>query len=62
MVGNDNIKTKMFVFEERVLNGWLANFVREPVNQDVYLKVQHFCFCVKVVYHVRREYSIVTVY
>ena len=48
----------MFDFEERVLIGWLANTVREPANQAAYLKVQHFCFYVEVVYHFRPEYSI----
>ena len=57
MIGNLNIKTKMFDFEECVLIGWLANIVREPANQDAYLKVQHFCFYVMVVYHFRPEYS-----
>ena len=57
MIGNLNIKSKMFDFEERVLIGWLANTVREPANQDEYVKVQHFCFYVKVVYHFRPEYS-----
>ena len=64
MIGNLNVKTKVFDFEERVLIGWLANTVRERerererqrererVIQDAYLKVQHFCFYVnKVVYH-----------
>ena len=46
IIGNLNIKTKMFDFEERVLIGWLANRVREPANQDTYLKVLHFCFYV----------------
>ena len=36
MIGNLNIKTKMFDFEEHVLIGWLANTVREPANQDAY--------------------------
>ena len=49
---------KMLDFEKRVLIGWLPNTVREPVNQDVYLKIQHFCFYVKVVYHFRPEYII----
>ena len=53
MIGSLNIKTKMFDFKKRVL----ANAVREPANQDAYLKVQHFCFYVKVVYHFRPEYS-----
>ena len=57
MIGNLNIKSKMFDFEERVLIGWLANTVREPANQDEYVKVQHFCFYVKVAYHFRPEYS-----
>ena len=48
MIGNLNIKTKLFDFEERVLIGWVANTVREPANQDVYLKVKHFCFYVSV--------------
>ena len=48
----------MFDFEERVLIGWLANTAREPANQDAYLKVQHFCFYVKVVHHFRPDYSI----
>ena len=56
MIGNLNIKTKMFDFEERVLTGWLAHTVTEPANQDAYLKVQHFCFYVKFVYHFRPEY------
>ena len=43
MIGNFNIKTKTFEFEERVLIGWLANTVRQPANQDAYLKVQQFC-------------------
>ena len=42
MKGNLNIRTKMSDIEERVLIGWLANTVREPANQDAYLKVQHF--------------------
>ena len=58
MIDNLNIKTKQFDFEERVLIGWLANIVREPADQDAYLKVQHFCFYViKIVYHVRPEYN-----
>ena len=57
MIGNLNI-TKMFDFEERVLIGWLANTVREPAKQDAYLKVQHFWFYVKVVYHFRPEDSL----
>ena len=52
------IKTKMFDFEEHLLIGWLANTVREPANEDAYLKVQHFCFYAKVVYHFRPEYRI----
>ena len=40
----------------RVLIGWLANTVRERANQDAYLKVQHFCYYVKVAYHCRPEY------
>ena len=36
MIGNLNMKTKMFDFEERVLIGWLPNTVREPANQDAY--------------------------
>ena len=39
MIGNLNIKTKMLAFEERVMIGWIANTVREPANQDAYLKV-----------------------
>ena len=57
MIGNLHIKAKMFDFEERILNFWLANTVREPANQDTYFKVQHFCFYVKVAYHFRPEYS-----
>ena len=34
MIGNLNINTKMFDFDERVLIGWLANAMREPANQD----------------------------
>ena len=48
MIGNPNIKTKMFEFEERVLIGWLANTVREPANQDAYIRVQHFCFMLRL--------------
>ena len=51
MIGNFSIKTKRFDFEERVLIGWVANTVREPANQDAYLKVHHLCIDVKVVYH-----------
>ena len=51
MIGNLNIKTKKFDFKECVLFGWLVNTVRWPVNQGVYLKVQHFYFYVEVVYH-----------
>ena len=43
-----NMKTEMSDFKERVLIGWLANTVRVPANEDAYLKVQHFCFYVKV--------------
>ena len=43
MIGNINMITKSFDFEERVLIGWVANTVREPANQDTYLKVQHLC-------------------
>ena len=57
MIGNLNIKAKLFDFEELVLIGWLANTVREPVNKDSYFKVQHFCVHFKVVYHFRPEYS-----
>ena len=56
MIGNLNIVIKKFDFQERILIGWLANTVREPANQDAYLKVQHFCFYVKIVYHFRPEY------
>ena len=55
MIGK--IKTKMFDFEERVLIGWLENTVRKPANQNAYLKVQHFCFYAKAVYHFRQEYK-----
>ena len=48
MIGNGNIKTKMLDFEECVLIGWLANTVREPANQNVYLKVQRFCFILRL--------------
>ena len=37
MIGNLNIKTKIFDFEKRVLIGWLANTVREPANQDTHI-------------------------
>ena len=47
----------MVDFEARVLIGWPANTVREKANQEAYLKIQHFCFYVKVVYHFRPEYS-----
>ena len=57
MIVHRNIKTKTFDFEECVLSGWLANTVREPANQNAYLKVQHFCFYVMVVYHFRAEYN-----
>ena len=57
MIGNRNIITKRFGFEERVLIGWLANIGREPANQDAYLKVQHLCISVKVTYHFRPEYN-----
>ena len=56
MIGNLNVKTKMFDLEEHVVIGWLANTVREPAHQDAYLKVQHFCFYANVVYHFRLEY------
>ena len=42
MIDNLNIKTKMFDFEERALIGWVVNTVREPANQDAYLKIRHF--------------------
>ena len=57
MIGNLNIITKKFDFEERVLIGWLANTGREPANQDAYLVVKHLCINVKVVYHFRPEYN-----
>ena len=59
IIGNLNIlrKTKMFDFEERVLIVCLANTLREPDNQDAYLKVHHFYFYVKVAYHFRPEYN-----
>ena len=60
MIGNIDLQTKMFDFEERLLIGWLANTVREPAIQDAYLKVHHFCFYVKVVYHFRPEYNSIT--
>ena len=53
VMGNLNIKRRTFDFEERVLIGWLANTVREPTSQDAYIKIQHFCFHVKGVYHFR---------
>ena len=56
----------MFDFEERALIGWLVNTVREPANQDAYLKVQHLCIYVKVVYHFwpeyRNDYSKISVF
>ena len=48
----------MFDFVARILIGWLANTVRGPANEDAYLKVQHFCFYVKVVYLLRPAYNI----
>ena len=42
MIGNLRIKAKTFDFEERILIGWLANIVREPVNQIACLNVQRF--------------------
>ena len=57
MIGNRNMITKRFDFEECVLIGWLANTGREPAYQDAYLKVQHLCIYVKVVYHFRPEYN-----
>ena len=41
--GHLNIKSKMFDFVARVLIGWLANTLIEPANQNVCLKVKHFC-------------------
>ena len=48
MIGNLNIKTKMFDFEEGILIDWLTNTVREPANKDAYLKLQHICFYVRL--------------
>ena len=56
MIGNLNIKTKKFDFEKHLLIGWVLNTVKKPANQDAHFKVQHFCFYVKVVYHLRPDY------
>ena len=52
-----NIKTKMFDIEANVLIGWLANSLREPNNQNACLKIEHFCFYVKVVRLSYSEYN-----
>ena len=53
MIGNLNMKTKMFDFEERVLIGLTTEYC-ERASQS--RRVQHFCFYVKVVYHFRPQY------
>ena len=40
----NNIKTKMFNFEARVLIGWLSQSFRSPANQNACFIVKHFCF------------------
>ena len=43
---NINLKTKLFDndFDARLL----ANTLKEPANQNVSLKIKHFCFYIKV--------------
>ena len=55
--GHLSIKTKMFDLDECVLIGWLTNTLKEPANQNAFLKVKQFCFYARVVCLSYSEYN-----
>ena len=58
-----NIKAEIlnFDFEAHILIGWLSHSICWPANQNLFLKVKHFCFYVKVAYHFLPEYSVILI-